>query len=406
MSHSIQVLLEVGGVLTLLAVMARVAGRLSISPIPFYLAAGLAFGKGGLLPLIISEQFVETGAELGVILLLLMLGLEYSGRELTANLQRATPVGLADLVLNFTPGLLAGVLLLDLGWTSSLFLGGVTYISSSGVVAKVLADLGWTGNRETPVVLSVLVFEDLAMAVILPVLTAVALGGSPGGAAVAVVVALSAVAITLWASVRYGDRLSAAAFSDSDEVNLLTVLGAALMVAGAAELINVSAAVGAFLVGIGISGDAAHRAESLLAPLRDLFAAVFFVFFGLTTDPGVLPDVLVPVVALGLLTMATKAVVAWWGGHRNGIGTLGRWRAAALLGARGEFSIIIAGLAVTAGGNQRLSAIAAGYVLFTATLSPVVALVVQRLADARQQARQGPGAPRPPQPPQPITAES
>lgn len=381
MSHTVLVLLEVGGVLTLLALMARLAGRLSISPIPLYLAAGLAFGEGGILPLDISEEFVSTGAELGVILLLLMLGLEYSGQELTDNLKRATPVGIFDLLLNFTPGFLAGVML-GLGTTSALFLGGVTYISSSGVVAKVLADLGWTGNRETPVVLSVLVFEDLAMAVILPVLGAIALGGTLTGALVSVVVALGAVALTLFLSVRHGDRVSAAAFSESDEVNLLTILGTALVVAGAAELIHVSAAVGAFLVGIGISGEAAHRAETLLTPLRDLFAAVFFVFFGLQTDPSVLPAVAVPVVLLAIVTMATKGAVAWFGGARAGIGLRGRQRAAALLSARGEFSIIIAGLGVTAGGSARLSAIAAGYVLLTATLGPVLARVVDRLPKA------------------------
>lgn len=375
MSHTVLVLLEVGGVLTLLALMARLAGRLAISPIPLYLAAGLAFGDGGLLPLDISEEFVETGAELGVILLLLMLGLEYSGRELTDNMRRASPIGLVDLLLNFTPGYLAG-LLLGLGSIPSLFLGGVTYISSSGVVAKVLGDLGWAGNRETPVVLSVLVFEDLAMAVILPILGAIALGGSITGAIVSVVVALGAVAVTLALSVRHGERVSAAAFSDSDEVNLLTILGTALVVAGAAELIHVSAAVGAFLVGIGISGPAAHRAETLLTPLRDLFAAVFFVFFGLSTDPSVLPGVAIPVVLLTLVTLATKGIVAWYGGQRAGIGRRGRWRAATLLGARGEFSIIIAGLGVTAGGSARLSAIAAGYVLLTATLGPVLARIV------------------------------
>lgn len=375
MSHTVLVLLEVGGVLTLLALMARLAGRLSISPIPLYLAAGLAFGKGGLLPLDVSEEFVQTGADIGVILLLLMLGLEYSGRELTDNLRRATPVGVLDLVLNATPGFLAG-LLLDLGTVPSLFLGGVTYISSSGVVAKVLSDLGWTGNRETPVVLSVLVFEDLAMAVILPLLGAIALGGSLLGAAISVAVALGAVAVTLILSVRHGERVSAAVFSDSDEVNLLTILGVALLVAGLAEMIHVSAAVGAFLVGIGISGPAAHRAETLLTPLRDLFAAVFFVFFGLSTDPSVLPAVALPVVALAAVTMLTKGIVAWFGGHRAGVGSRGRWRAATLLSARGEFSIIIAGLGVTAGGSARLSAIAAGYVLLTATLGPVLSRVV------------------------------
>ena len=377
MSHTVLLWLELGGVLALLAIMARVARRLSLSPIPLYLGAGLLLGEGGLLPLVTADEFVETGAELGVILLLLMLGLEYSGRELVANLRRASPIGGLDFAMNYTPGFVAG-LILDLGVVPALFLGGVTYISSSGVIAKVIGDLGWSGNRETPLVLSVLVFEDLAMAVLLPILGAIALGGTLGGATVSVVVALAAVGLVLSMSIRHGERVSRLAFSDSDEVNLLTILGVTLLAAGLAEWVHVSAAVGAFLVGIGISGPAAHRAETLLAPLRDLFAAVFFVFFGLSTDPSVLPAVIGPVIALTVVTGLTKGVVAWVGGAREGIGARGRRRAAAALLARGEFSIVIAGLGVAAGGSARLSAIAAGYVLLTATLGPVAALVADR----------------------------
>lgn len=104
MSHTVLLWLELGGVLALLAVMARVASRFALSPIPLYLGAGLAFGEGGIVPLVTSAEFIEIGAELGVILLLLMLGLEYSGEELIGNLRRATPIGLLDLVVNFTPG--------------------------------------------------------------------------------------------------------------------------------------------------------------------------------------------------------------------------------------------------------------------------------------------------------------
>lgn len=379
MSHAVVLWLELGAVVALLAIMARIAGRLSLSPIPLYLGAGLIFGQSGPIPVVTTTEFVETGAELGVILLLLMLGLEYSGRELVSNLRRATPVGLVDLGLNFTPGLLAG-LILGLGAVPSLFLGGVTYISSSGVIAKVLGDLGWSGNRETPMVLSVLVFEDLAMAVILPILGAIALGASLGSAAVSVAVALAAVALVLALSIRHGQRVSRLAFSDSDEINLLTILGVTMLAAGLAEWVHVSAAVGAFLVGIAISGPAAHRAERLLSPLRDLFAAVFFVFFGLSTDPRRLPGVLVPVVLLVAVTAVTKWAVAWIGGAREGIGSRGRLRAAAALLARGEFSIVIAGLGVAAGGSERLSAIAAGYVLVTATLGPIAALAADRRA--------------------------
>src|SRR6266508_3133669 len=161
--HGAELLLELGGVILGLGILGRVAGRLGLSPIPLYLLAGLAFGQGGLLPLVTTQEFIQVAAEIGVILLLLLLGLEYSAAELLSSVRASAPAGLVDLTLNFTPGLAAGLLL---GWgpLAAITLGGITYISSSGVIAKLLGDLGRLANRETPVVLSILVIEDLAMA--------------------------------------------------------------------------------------------------------------------------------------------------------------------------------------------------------------------------------------------------
>ena len=372
MSPAALLLLELGGIIFALAVLARLAGRLGISPIPLYLLGGLAFGDGGLFPLITSQDFINTGAQLGVVLLLFMLGLEYTGDELVTALRTGATAGLVDLLANFTPGYLVG-LVIGFGPIGSLFLGGVTYISSSGVVAKLLSDLGWTGNRETPIVLSILVFEDLAMAVILPILGALALGGTLAGTVGSVVAALTLVALTISIAARHGHRLSRAAFSGSDEVNLLTVLGVTLIVAGIAEQIHISAAVGAFLVGIGVSGDAANRVRSLLAPLRDLFAGVFFVFFGLSIDPSTFPDVAGWAIALALITGVTKGATGWWAAGRGGMSSRGRSRAATILLARGEFSIVIAGLGLTAGVGGNLGPIAAAYVLIMATTGPLLA---------------------------------
>lgn len=375
MSDTAQLLVEIGAIVLALAVLARIAGRIGISPIPLYLLGGLAFGQGGLVPLVTSEEFIDAGAQIGVVLLLFMLGLEYTGDDLVKSLRTSALDGIVDFLANFAPGYLAG-LILGFGPVGSLFLGGVTYISSSGVVAKLLHDLGWTGNRETPIILSILVFEDLAMAVILPILGAVALGGTLAGILGSVAAALTVVALILTLASRHGDRLSRTAFSGSDEVNLLTVLGVTLIVAGIAEHLHVSAAVGAFLVGIGVSGDAADRARHLLSPLRDLFAGVFFVFFGLSINPGTLPSAALVVVILALVTGATKAATGWWAAGRAGIGERGRRRSATALIARGEFSIVIAGLGVAAGVGGQLARIAAGYVLVMATVGPVLARVV------------------------------
>jgi CPA2 family monovalent cation:H+ antiporter-2 len=374
--HGARLLVELGAVVLGLGILARVASRLAISPIPLYLLAGLALGEGGLAPVVTSEEFIEVGAELGVLFLLLMLGLEYSAGELVAGVRAVAPAGLLDLALNFTPGFLAGLIL---GWgvVPALFLGGVTYISSTGVIAKLLDDHGWTGNRETPVVLSILVFEDLAMAILLPTLAVLTFGGSTGGAILTVGLAVGAMAAAVAFAYRQGDRFGDLVFHRSDEVSLLTVFGVTLLVSGLAEGVNISAAVGAFLVGIALSGEAVARADSLLSPLRDLFAAVFFVFFGLSTDPGEIPGVLLVAILLGVVTAATKLVVGRWAARRSGVGPAGQRRAGLSLVARGEFSIIIAGLAVGVSGADELPALAAAYVLLTAVIGPLAA----KLAD-------------------------
>jgi CPA2 family monovalent cation:H+ antiporter-2 len=376
--HGAAVLLELGGVILGLGILGRLAGRLGLSAIPLYLLAGLAFGEGGLLPLVTAQEFIEVGAEVGVILLLLLLGLEYSAGELLGSLRAGAPAGLVDLVLNLTPGLVAGLLL---GWSplAAVALGGVTYVTSSGIVAKVLGDLHRIGNRETPVVLSILVIEDLAMAAYLPLLTGLLVGGGVLASVLPVGVALAAVALVLLVAVRWGETLSRLVFSPSGEVTLLVVLGLALVVAGLAQQLQASAAVGAFLVGIALSGRAAEAAHDLLTPLRDLFAAVFFVFFGLQTDPRSIPPVAAAAVALALVTAATKIATGWWAARRSGVGPRGRWRAGTALVARGEFSIVIAGLAVAAGREPTLGPLATAYVLILAGVGPVLARAAEPL---------------------------
>lgn len=95
-------------------------------------------------------------------------------------------------------------------------------------------------------------------------------------------------------------------FTRSDETLLLSILGVALLVAGVAEHLQASAAVGAFLVGIALSGPAADGARQLLTPLRGLFAAVFFVFFGLEIDRASIPPVLATAIGLAVIGVATK----------------------------------------------------------------------------------------------------
>ncbi|MPY85030.1 MAG: cation:proton antiporter [Actinophytocola sp.] len=380
--HAALSLIELGAVFFGLGVLGRLAQRAGLSPIPLYLLGGLAFGSGGVFGFGSIQGFTDIASEIGVVLLLLMLGLEYTPTELFTGLRRSWLAGVVDILLNATPG---AVLALLLGWgpAAALVLGGITYISSSGIIAKVLNDLGRTGNRETPVVLAILVFEDLVMAAYLPTLTGVLGGVSLAAGLRAVGVSLLVVTVVLVVAMRFGRYVSAVLFSEDREIFLLKLLGSALLVAGLAAAMQVSAAVGAFLLGIAIAGPAAHSATRVLEPLRDLFAAIFFVVFGLNTDPSDIPPVLGYAVALAVVTTITKLATGWWAARRQGIGPLGRARAGASLIARGEFSIIIAGLAVSAGAVEpRLAALTTTYVLIMAALGPIAARVVEPLARA------------------------
>lgn len=367
--------IEFGAVSVVLAVLARLAGRLRITPIPLYLLAGLAIGEGGVISLDLSEQFISVVAEIGVLMLLLALGLAYSADELRAGMRTSLRPGALDAVVNFTPGFVGGLLL---GWEvrAALLLGGVCWISSSGIISKVLADLDRLANLETPAILNLLVVEDLAMAVYLPIAGALITGRGLGGTAITVAVALAAVGVIMFVSLRLGHHLSAALAPGSDESLLLAVFGLTLLVGGLAQQLEVSAAIGAFLVGLAVSGPVQRRAGDLVGPLRDLFAALFFLFFSVQIDPGDVVDSLLPAALLAIVILATKALTGWLAASWAGAGRAGRWRAAATLGARGEFSIVIAALGGTLADGPELGAVAAAVVLITAVVSPVAARVV------------------------------
>ncbi|MCX4859057.1 cation:proton antiporter [Streptomyces canus] len=285
MHTPVALLLELGTILTTLSLLGTIARRFGLSPVPLYLLAGLALGDGGLAPVPAARDFVDTGASIGVILLLLTLGLDFTVREFTASLHRHRTSAAVDLALNTAPGAAAGWLLdLDAGGFPDL--AGATYVSSSGIIARLLGDLRRLGNRETPAVLSVLVVEDFAMAAYLPLLVVVTSGGTWWQALLAVLAAIAAVSAAITASWRWGHHVGRILTHPDPELVLLRVLGITPIVAAPAEVIHVSAAVGAFLIGLALTEAAADRARAVLSPLRDLFAAVFFLALGLSVDPG------------------------------------------------------------------------------------------------------------------------
>ena len=199
-------------------------------------------------------------------------------------------------------------------------------------------------NPETPVVLSLLVQEDLPWPFTFRSLPSGSVGGGAAKIALSVCIAIGVVSLTFLAAVRYGHHLSHLIAHESDEIILLSIFGTVLLVAGMAQRFQVSSAIGAFLVGIALSGTVAEQSHRLVSTLRDLFAAIFFFFFGLETDPAALVPQLPFALSLGAITAVTKVLAGYLATRREGIDQQGRLRAGIELVTRGEFSIVIAGL--------------------------------------------------------------
>ncbi len=381
MTHLSWILIELGIIVIALALLDRLARLIGTSTVPLFLLAGLAFGNGGLLPLQMSAGFMQVGSEIGIMLLLFTLGLEYTDRKIRQGLKSSLPDGIFDFLLSFPPGFILGLLM---GWSLLMawILGGVTYISSSGIIARMIDELGWTRNGETPSVIRILVFEDLVMAVYLPLTIVLLTGQSLAAASLSVLIAVVGVGLLFFAAIRYGNAIGHLIDHESDEVVMLSVLGLILIVAGAAQQLLISAPVGAFLVGVALKGPIAIRIREIMRPLRDLCAAIFFLFFGLQIDPAILPPVILPALGLAMVTTLTKFISGWWCAHRAGAGKAACLRAGSILVTHGEFSILIAGLGLSAGFAPQLGAFAAVYVLILSFFGPIMAQVVKPLSIA------------------------
>lgn len=370
MHDSIALLLELGIILVVLTVLGTIARRFALSPIPLYLFTGLLLGQGGVAPVPAAGEFISATASIGVVLLLLTLGLEFSIGEFATSLRHHLPSAWVDLILNAVPGAVAGALL-GLDFVGIVAMAGITYISSSGVVSRLLSDLRRLGNRETPSVLSVLVLEDFAMAAYLPLLAVLAAGGSWWHAMIGMGIAIVALSVTFAASYRWGHHVGRLIAHPDDEQLLLRILGLTLIVAALAEYIHVSAAVGAFLVGLTLTGETARRARTVLTPLRDLFAAVFFVAIGLAADIRQLVPMLPAALLLAAVTALTKVATGRFAARRDGVGRRGQLRAGTTLIVRGEFSLVIIGLVGET--VPAVEAIATPYVFILAVVGPIAA---------------------------------
>ena len=396
-------LFELGVLFAAVAVVGGLARRLRQSVIPFYIAAGILLGPyvaGRLGPYALgATEFVELGAELGIVFLLFFLGLEFNLNRLLANRGRIGRAGTVDLVINFGGGLLLGFALFR-AFIPAFLVAGIVYISSSAIITKSLIDLGWIANDEAEPMLGTLVYEDLFIAVYLVVATALLLGGGDIGAAVRSIGVALGVILVLLAVVWFGTPLFQRVLDvDSHEFLVLRAVGITVLTAGAALALGVSEAVAAFFIGMAFSStEHVEQLERLLEPIRDIFAAVFFVWIGLVTDPLVFAGVLTLVLVAVALTVPTKLLSGYLGGRIYDLDARRSVRVGLGMTTRGEFSLIIATLALSGAGNtvsepvaQTIYAFAVGYVLVMSIVgtmlmqysTPIESALVPRLSTLR-----------------------
>jgi len=374
--------LVVLGVLLLIAYGLGRAGKLiGLPSIPIYMIVGLlASTNTGWFPISFDSHDIELIAIFGLILLLFNLGLEFDQDEFFSNAGRLIVSGGSYIAVNMGVGLVFGFML---GWGTreALIIAGMTATSSSAIVTKLLIELNRLANRETPMILGVTVVEDIFIAIYLAIVSVVLSGETDPLPVVLKLVVAFAFLVAMFAVARWGGAVVSKLMRTRDD-ELFTVLffGLAVLFAGLGEILGVTDAIGAFLIGLIIGATRyRNRVEQFALPMRDVFGAFFFLNFGLGLNPSLFPSVLGPVaIAVGItitLNVIAGQFVAWLNklGPQAGINT------AVILQNRGEFALILATLSAGAGLDERLQPFAGLYVLIMAVLGPVLASNSERI---------------------------
>ena len=381
------VILEIGLALALIAFAVGLAHKLGVSNVPFLILIGMAVGPHAPQIGVFDFRFIETQSliafmgRMGVLFLLFYLGLESNvtrlieaGRSIIAG--GSIYIGL-NFTIGFTYGYLAGFPLREM-----LIIAGLTTVSSSAIVAKILFDYRRTANRETELILGITMFEDVFLAVYLSLISGIILSGASsfagvaasGGIALGFIVGLMIVGRWVTPLLNRLLRIS------SNEVFVVVIFACLFLLAGLGETIHVAESIGALLLGL-IFGETEHseRMERLIVPFRDSFGAIFFFGFGLSIDPFSLGGAAWLAVGAAILSLVGVLIAGTIVGARAKLSAVGSLNTSFTLLARGEFSIIIVNLAIAGGLMPVLQPFAALYVLILASVSPLLAKEADRI---------------------------
>lgn len=384
-------LFTAGVLLLLLAGAGALALRVKQSVIPAYIIVGILIGPyapsvGGVsLTLVDSPALVRLLAELGVVLLLFFVGLELSLDQLFSNRVKFLRAGAVDIGISLPLGVVLG-LAFGFTWLEAGFIALIVFNSSTVIIAKSLIDLGWIVDPESQAILGVIVIEDVLTALGFALLSVFLVGGSDASTVAFSIGRSLLFLLVLLAAAYYGAAILERVFgTESSEIFLLGVLGVGAFISGAGLMVGVSEAVAAFLVGTAF-GRTKHtdRIERLIAPSRDLFAAMFFVVIGLQTNPALLVDTVEFALVAVVVTTVGQLVSGFYAGQAYGLDRQRAVRVGCALTPRGEFSLVIAAFLVTAGTTpalrETIPAFTVGYVLLTSILGTILMRNADRLS--------------------------
>jgi CPA2 family monovalent cation:H+ antiporter-2 len=378
---------EIGLAVGLAALAAILSARLRFSSAPFLILMGMIVGPHAPHFWIVDFRFIESQSliefmgRIGVLFLLFYLGLEFSISRLIKSGRSIAIGGSIYIAINFALGLIfaaaAGLPLKEI-----LVAAGITTISSSAIVAKVLFDLKRTANPETELILGIIMFEDVFLAFYLSLVSGIVLSratsvsGILGSAAISLAFILGFIVCGRLAT----PLLNRALRISSNEIFILVLFACLFLLAGFGETLHVAEAIGALLLGLILAEtDHGQKIESMVVPFRDFFGALFFFGFGLTIDPFGLSGAVWLALAAVAVTLIGNIAAGFIAGRQAKLSRQASFNIGFTIVSRGEFSIIMANLAKSGNLLEIIQPFSALYVLILAVLGPVLTKESERI---------------------------